>query len=377
MIKKSKIRDDYYNDNYSDDNNYDEYEESYENDEYGVEEDYEEQYDSDREYDEDMIERAEHYRRERESKKYTNHGGGRKSGKKVFRRGIKLCALALAAIIAFIVVVGAFMSVFIPAKTTFLIMATDEEGTRTDTIMLGSFDKKTKAISLLSVPRDTYVTVSDTSYELMNKDYPQPGSQSMKINAVHHYGGEKYGTELIINELGNLLGVDIDFYVKVDFEAFRYIIDSVGGIDFYVPQNMKYSDPVQNLYIDLQEGMQHLNGAQAEQVLRFRSGYANADIGRVSVQQDFMKAFISQALSPANLATHPGAFVNAIFKYGYVETNAGIFDMVSYAMRLGGVDVENIQTRTLPGTPAMRGGQSVYLLNEAQTQTIMSEFTGK
>lgn len=287
-----------------------------------------------------------------------------------------LCALGgFLAFIILLLAVSWVMSLFVPQKTNFLIMATDKEGTRTDTIMLGTFDKETKNISLISIPRDTYITVSDENYEKMNRDFPQPGSQSMKINSVHHYGGAKYGVSMLKNEVERLTGLEIDFYVKVDFDAFRYIIDSIGGIEFYVPQNMNYSDPYQDLYIDLKQGNQVLNGEQCEHLLRFRSGYANADLGRIKVQQDFMKAFFSQTLSKGTILTNPGVFVKAIFKYNYLETDAGFFDVASYAMVIGGVNSENIATQTLPGYATMVDGQSVYKPDVSKIVNVVSEIT--
>ncbi len=284
----------------------------------------------------------------------------------------KIIAIILAAVLVFLAV-SWVLSLFVPTNTNILIMATDEDGTRTDTLMLASFNKKNKSLDFLSVPRDTYVTVSDESYALMCGEYPQPNGKNMKINAVHHYGGEQYGTELIKSEVENLLGIKLDYYVKVDFDAFRYIIDSVGGIDFYVPCDMKYTDPLQNLNIDLKEGQQLLNGEQAEHLLRFRSGYANADIGRISVQQDFMKAFISQTLSKGGILTHPSVYINAMFKYDYVDTDFGFFDLMSYLLLVGGIDINSVSAETLPGTAAMRGGQSVYIPKLSEISEFLSK----
>lgn len=287
----------------------------------------------------------------------------------IWRLLIKLSAVFLALSIV-VLMVGYVFSFFTPPVTNVLVMATDEDGTRTDTLMLVSFAKKSKEINILSIPRDTYVTVSQENFSLMREEYPQPASPSMKINAVHHFGGEKYGVELLKQEVCNLLGVNVDFYVKVDFEAFRYIIDSVGGIEFDVPVDMKYTDPLQNLYINLQKGPQKLNGEQAEHLLRYRSGYANADIGRISVQQDFVKAFINQTISKGTLLSHPTVYLDVIFKYKYVKTDVEFLDAVSYALLIGGIKTDNIKTQTLPGTPAMRGGQSVYLPKVSEIENV-------
>ncbi len=288
----------------------------------------------------------------------------------------KLLWNLLAVIGAFIIVVlliGWLISLTLPSKTTFLIMATDQDGTRTDTIMFGVFDKKDKDISLISIPRDTYITVSDDVYSKMREEFPQPGSKSMKINTVHHYGGKEYGTGMIINEVEKLTNTDIDFYIKVNFSSFRYIIDAVGGIDFYVPRNMEYHDPLQNLNISLKEGMQHLNGEQSEQLLRYRSGYANADLGRVDVQQQFMKAFVSQVFSKGALATKPFTFIRLVTDNEYVDTNVDVMDVISYLFTINGLSSDSMNTQTLPGKPAYRGGQSVYIHDIEECKNIILE----
>ena len=86
----------------------------------------------------------------------------------------------------------------IPEKTNFVIFGTDAGGTRTDTIMAGSFDKKSGVLSLVSIPRDTIVTVDDDTFQKMSESYPEPGDYSMKINSVYHYSKEDYGIDLAV-----------------------------------------------------------------------------------------------------------------------------------------------------------------------------------
>ena len=253
-------------------------------------------------------------------------------------------------------------------------MATDYDGTRTDSMIFGVYDKNNKSVSILSIPRDTYVTVDDEIYEKMKSEFPQPSSKSMKINTVHHYGGEKYGVKMAITEVEKLTGQKIDFYAKIDFDAFRYIIDELGGIDFYVPLDMEYNDPLQNLHISLKEGQQRLNGSQAEQLLRFRSGYANADLGRIDIQQKFIKAFIAQTFSKKTILNNPFTYIDLVTNDDLVETNVDFFDALSYALNVRGLDSKNINSQTLPGVPDQIGGQSVYIYDKEMTKQIVSEF---
>ena len=112
--------------------------------------------------------------------------------------------------------------------------------------------------------------------------------------------------EQLLMRVGEIIGFQPDGYVLVDLSAFEQLVDTMGGVTFNVPVDMHYSDPSQNLTIDLSAGEQHLNGEQAMQVVRFRSGYANADIGRTEVQRAVLKAAMKQWLRPQTLAALPG-----------------------------------------------------------------------
>ena len=86
-----------------------------------------------------------------------------------------------------------------------------------------------------------------------------------------------------------------------------------------------------------------------------------------------MKAFIGQTLSKGTILSNPGVYFKAFFKYDYVETNANLFDIASYAMIIGGINSENIQTYTLPGYAGMINGQSVYNPDMAAIDELIGE----
>ena len=140
-----------------------------------------------------------------------------------------------------------------------LICGTDDDGTRTDTIIIAHLDANDHTVALLSIPRDTPVATG--------------GGGLMKINSVYA-GGGKDGMERLAARLKDLLGFPVDGYVLVDLEAFQKTVDLVGGVEFDVPMDMNYEDPSQNLYIHLQKGLQTLDGEQAMGLVRFRKGYA-------------------------------------------------------------------------------------------------------
>ena len=161
---------------------------------------------------------------------------------------------------------------------TFLLMGTDDGNGNADTIMVGSYDTKYNKISVLSVPRDTLVDVNRTV---------------KKINGAYGSGG----IAQVLDELEPILGFRPDHYIKVDLQAFVDIVDILGGISYYVPEDMYHNDGA-GFIIDLKEGTQWLNGEQAMQLVRYR-GYkdGSADMGRMKTQQKFLAQLAKQVLS--------------------------------------------------------------------------------
>ena len=200
-------------------------------------------------------------------------------------------------------------------ELTFLLLGIDtkdiskDSKERSDTMMLFKVDKSTGGISILSIPRDT-------------KAYIRGRKNEEKINHAHAYGGP----ELSIKAVKDLLGIDLDYYVRVDYKIVKEYVDLIGGVEVDVPMNMHYEDPVADppLYIDLKEGRQVLDGDKALQFLRFRKGskgckgYKDADIGRIKAQQQFIKATMEQSLKPGNIVKLP-QIISTYYKY--VDTN--------------------------------------------------------
>lgn len=211
---------------------------------------------------------------------------------------------------------------------TCLLVGTDNGNGNADTIMLGVFDTAGKKASLVSVPRDTLVTVD-------GKDY--------KINALYAY----YGLDGLCDAVADTLCVPVDFYVAVDLAAFEKIVDEIGGVWFTVPQDMQYSDPTQDLYIDIKAGYQLLDGENALKVMRFRSGYANQDLGRVQTQRSFLVAMVKQAISLSNVSK----VTNLIqILREYVDSNMPLDNMIYFATQAIGMDLNTALTsQTLPG----------------------------
>lgn len=211
---------------------------------------------------------------------------------------------------------------------TCLLTGSDDGNGLADTIMLGVFDTKAKTASLTSIPRDTVVNVE---------------GKDRKVNSTFGLGG----TELVRDTVSSMLGVPIDFYVSVDLDAFKAIVNEIGGVWFDVPVNMDYEDPYQDLYIHIDAGYQKLNGNQAIGVMRCRSCYPSADIGRVATQRAFLSALVSQTITLSN-ATKVTSLISILNTY--VETDMPLDTMIYFATQAIGMDLEtNLASATLPG----------------------------
>lgn len=211
---------------------------------------------------------------------------------------------------------------------TFLVMGMDDGNGNTDTIMAVTFDVKGKHVSVVSIPRDTLVDVPRTI---------------KKINAAYSAGG----IEEVQKEVSSILGFPVDHYVTVNLRGFKALVDAVGGVDFEVPVNMNYDDPTQNLHIHLNKGMQHLDGEKSLQLVRFRSGYANADIGRIETQQKFLKALAKKLIS-WNSVTKINQFVDIFAKN--VKTDLEVGNLAYFGLAALDLDMATgISMNTLPG----------------------------
>ncbi len=231
----------------------------------------------------------------------------------------------------------------------------DKKGIRTDTMMVLSMDPKSGDSSILSIPRDTRVKIRG------RKGYD-------KINAAHAYGG----VELSVQAAKDLLGIPIHHYVKVDYQALYKTVDDVGGVEVYVPMNMKYNDPYATppLRINLKKGTQVLDGDKAMQFLRFRKGYANQDLGRIESQQKFMDALAKKVLSASSIFRIKD-YIDTFNMY--VDTDMSVSEMASLGMQAKKMDVNNIRKETVPGAPMYINSISYYNPDNDKINKLVNE----
>lgn len=249
--------------------------------------------------------------------------------------------------------------------TTFAVFGVDKDQFRTDVTMIVFFNHETASIDILSVPRDTQVKIPDEIYETIQSRRSDV-NQIVKINEVPAYVVEDRN-ETSVAVLEKTLGIDIDYFINMNLEDFRFIVDEIGDITINVPMDMVYNDPVQDLYINLKRGEQTLNGAQAEQLIRFRSGYGTGDIGRIEMQHEFMSAFANQLLNTKNRLNMVNILAQVMVKVDTDFNNA-----VDYLYYLDQITPESFHMHMLPGH-SDDSARSYYIYDLDATKLILND----
>ena len=217
--------------------------------------------------------------------------------------------------------------------TNVLLMGVDdgEDGglaKRADTILLLSFNNTDGQVRFISIPRDTLA-------EIPGRKEPD------RINATYAYGGPT----LTMQTVSRLLGVSIHQYVALDTKALAEIVDTLGGMEVYVEQDMDYEDPEAQLTIHIVKGYQHMDGDTAQKYLRYRGGELG-DIGRLQRQQHFVKAFYESLLQPDTVTRLPA--LEEICR-NRITTSAELFDTAHLTVVLRKLSTNEPQVIMLPG----------------------------
>ncbi|KKB45008.1 LCP family protein [Bacillus thermotolerans] len=222
-------------------------------------------------------------------------------------------------------------------------------GWRSDALMLATLNVEDKSIKLLSIPRDTYTYIPEVGYET-------------KINHAYAFGGPAATVESV----EELLDVPVDYYVRMNFKAFMDVVEALDGIEYDVPFELseKDSNDVHNA-IQLEPGLQHLNGEEALALARTRQ-YDN-DIERGKRQQELLQTVVKEALS-LNSVTKYDETLEAIGTN--MRTNMTFSELRSL-LHYGGNGSVEFETLTLKGTDGrMSNGAYIYELDEAHLQEI-------
>jgi len=245
------------------------------------------------------------------------------------------------------------------------------EGDRTglsDTMMILHIDPVAESAAILSIPRDLYVTI--------------PGQGRDRINSAFAIGGP----ELLIQTIQEGLGIQVNHYAEVDFQGFKNIVDTVGGLSVYL------AAPARDTKTGLDQpdgGCVKLDGFQSLAYVRsrFYETYEagrwvqdpTSDIGRIQRQQDFIRRMMKKAVSqglgnPLTLNRLIGIGVNNLT----IDRTMSTKDMVTVARRFKSLDPNKVDMQTLPATDyTTPGGASVLLLDEEAAQPLIDRINGK
>lgn len=231
-----------------------------------------------------------------------------------------------------------------------LLCGVDQDGTRTDTIMLLYLSGSENQASILSLPRDTYTITAAGNGAKLNSAYGRNGT-----------GAD--GMEGLLDYVQQIIGYRPDGYILVDFSVVAEMVDVMGGIYYDVPQDMEVSG------VALEAGYQYLSGKQVMTLLRFRKGYATADLGRVQVQRDVIAACMEQWLTLDHLA-YVGDALSTLDNGSLSSMSLGNYIWMAKTIL---TSMDSLGGDTLPGYAAMRGGVSYYILYPDRVAELINE----
>ncbi|QIZ10617.1 LytR family transcriptional regulator [Priestia megaterium] len=222
---------------------------------------------------------------------------------------------------------------------------------RSDALMLATFNKKEKSIKLLSIPRDSYVHIPE-------KDI------YTKITHAHAYGGVK----LTLETVEELLDVPVDYYVKMNFNAFIDVINALDGVKVDVPFTFSEQDSQDHAKaITLKKGVQELDGEQALAFARTRK--MDSDIQRGQRQQQIFKAILSKGSSIKSISNYTDV-MEAVGKNMSTDlTFDQMKSFISYIQAGSGIDVESL---SLKGSDSYIDRVYYYQLDETALEETKS-----
>ena len=238
-----------------------------------------------------------------------------------------------------------------------LIAGCDRMSGLSDVIMLLSVDEQSGSATVLQIPRDTYAEYTSSSYKKLNGAYGALGAEGF------------------CEFLSRGLGIKIDRYLIMSPDAVVGAVDALGGVEIYLEEPMRYSDPEQGLYISLDAGRQTLDGKSAEQFIRYRSGYADGDLGRLDAQKKFLCGLlvsVRKNTDPVTLARLTAVLL------GKTETNITPSDGIYLTEVLLSFNTSSMRLITAPGEAviAKTSGASDYSLSAPSMERILCEFFG-
>lgn len=228
--------------------------------------------------------------------------------------------------------------------------AAQVSGSRADSIMLAHIPADGKGVYLVSIMRDTWVNI--------------PGYGAAKINAALNYGG----ISLQVATVENLLGIKIDHVAEIEFEGFKALVNSVGGVDVQVPFNFDI-----NIW-SFKQGVQHMDGGAALAFVRARYQFADGDYQRVRNQRAFLRGLYNTMKSKGAL-DNVGSFQSAVESIaGYMRVDSGLnaaqIAQIAAPVLTSGDTTMRMTTLPNAGPGWSYDGQSIVIVNQAANANL-------
>ena len=246
---------------------------------------------------------------------------------------------------------------------TVLLVGEDKWSGNTDTILVGKIDTLAHKMDFVSLPRDT----------LINVDW-----DVRKLNSVY-YKARNAGqdpAEQLKKQVANIIGFPVDCYAVIDLEAFIEVVDTVGGVEFDVPQDIYLEDYTltdgewQESYYGIYKGRQTLSGSECMALVRYRHGYEGGDMDRIRLQHDFLRACAEQFISPGNIP-NVGKVIDILAEN--IDTDLSAANIAYFFRQALLCKAEDIRFHTMPTTPKMLGGYSYAVIIVYQWRDMINE----
>ncbi len=256
-------------------------------------------------------------------------------------------------------------------QITVLLTGIDDALGGSDVIMLAALDTEAGSVRIVQIPRDTYINRSGSSHHKLNSVYSSAAAEARKQGQTEKEAAHTANRALVAF-LEKNMGIAIDHYLSVTTDGLRSIVDALGGITVNIPRDIDYDDESQDLHIHLKAGEQVLDGAKAEQFVRFRSGYLTADYGRMDAQKIFLSALFRKVKNEFSLT----AAVKLAFSCAkHVRTDLSAADLLPLIKGAMQVSEDNIRMITLKGQSAKdENGVLCEVLSRSYSIDLLTDY---
>lgn len=236
------------------------------------------------------------------------------------------------------------LNIVLGRRVNGIIIGTDEVdyAKHADVIIFLSYNPKTRFLDIISIPRDTKISVKGVAIGKITQLYAYTYKNTKSHSAA---------ADSVRNKMQEILGVDIPYYAQIDYGGFRNFIDVIGGLKIKVDYPMDYDDNWGKLHIHFSTGMHFLGGQKALEYIRYRKG-DRGDLDRILRQQSFMREIMNRVKRPNVIIGFPKI---AKILYRNIHTNISVWDILTAVYELKDFKISNIRLQSLAGHPSAKG----------------------